>query len=143
MAGTGQDDPPHVGQGTFQRVDRPARPQVPPAVDEQGRDLELTALADQLVLVPGPLELAPDLAVAVLVDAEPRGRHLFGVLVAAAVVEFRRPLEDGDLAVVALGSQFVDAGLVRSQPGGAGPVERLAPGPAEPGPAGVDPGAGP
>src|SRR6185437_5014955 len=123
MADSGEGDPRYPGQRTFQRVDRPARPQVPLAVDDQDRDLELTALADQLVLVPGPLELTPDLAVAILVDAEPGGRHLFGVLVAAAVVELRRPLEDGDLAVFTLGSQFVDAGLVRSQPGGAGLVE--------------------
>jgi hypothetical protein len=73
MAGIGQDDARHLGQRAFQGVDRPARSQVPLAVEDQDRDLEPAALLDQLVLGPGPLELGPDLAEAVVVDAEPGG----------------------------------------------------------------------
>src|SRR5689334_16492981 len=143
MTDCGDSYPSDLGQGVFEGVDGPARAQVPFTVEDQDRDLELLALRDQLVLAPGALELAPDLRVTVLVDAEPRGRHLLGVLARPAVLEIRRPLEDGGLAFVALGLQLLEVVADGGQPGGYGLLERLVPGLAEPGAAGVDQGADP
>ena len=49
MAGAGQDDPADVREGALQGVDRPPGAEVVGAVDQQDRDLEGLAGAEQLV----------------------------------------------------------------------------------------------
>ena len=79
MAGAGQDDPADIREGALQGVDRPPGTEVVGAVDQQDRDLEGLAGAEQRVAreaaavgVEGPAALG--------VGPEERGRLAAGLL---------------------------------------------------------------